>query len=128
MTALPPLRLPGVLRVLIVLGLASVAFGQLGSLEANRTAKAAQSAFVAGNAARAVELARSATTVDPGRAVYWNDLGRSLELLPDLAGARTAYRQHVALPVHPAFWWNRGAWSRNSRVGIARPPARPRTR
>src|SRR6185503_11998977 len=108
-SVLPPLRLPGALRLLIVVGLASIAFGQLGSLDANRTAKAAQSAFVAGNAARAVELARRATTVDPGRAVYWNDLGRSLELVPDLAGARNAYRQATTRsPYTPAFWWNLG--------------------
>jgi O-antigen ligase/Tfp pilus assembly protein PilF len=108
-TVLPPLRLPGILRLLIVVAIASVAFGQLGSLEANRAAKAAQVALGAANASRAVERARTATTVDPGRAVYWNDLGRSLELVPDLAGARTAYRQATSRsPYTPAFWWNLG--------------------
>jgi tetratricopeptide (TPR) repeat protein len=54
-------------------------------------------------------MARTATTVDPGRAVYWNDLGRSLELVPDLAGARAAYRQATSRsPYTPAFWWNLG--------------------
>jgi O-antigen ligase/Flp pilus assembly protein TadD len=106
---LPPLRLPAILKLLIVVGLASVAFGQLGSLQANRAAKAAQTALGGGNAARAVEMARVATTVDPGRAVYWNDLGRSLELVPDLAGARNAYRQATSRsPYTPAFWWNLG--------------------
>jgi O-antigen ligase/cytochrome c-type biogenesis protein CcmH/NrfG len=108
-TALPPVRLPAIVRLLIVAGLASVAFGQLGSIDANRAAKAAEGALGAGNASRAVELARTATTVDPGRAVYWNDLGRSLELVPDLAGARSAYRQATSRsPYTPAFWWNLG--------------------
>jgi cytochrome c-type biogenesis protein CcmH/NrfG len=108
-TVLPPLRLPDIFRLLIVVAMASVAFGQLGSLEANRAAKAAQVALGAANASRAVERARTATTVDPGRAVYWNDLGRSLELVPDLAGARTAYRQAtLRSPYTPAFWWNLG--------------------
>ena len=108
-TALPPVRLPAILRLLIVAGLASVAFGQLGSIDANRAAKAAEGALGAGNGPRAVDLARTATTVDPGRAVYWNDLGRSLELIPDLAGARSAYRQATSRsPYTPAFWWNLG--------------------
>ena len=107
--ALPPLRLPAMLRLVIVAGLASVAFGQLGSIEANRAAKGAEGALSAANASRAVELARTATTVDAGRAVYWNDLGRSLELVPDLAGARSAYRQATSRsPYTPAFWWNLG--------------------
>jgi tetratricopeptide (TPR) repeat protein len=107
--ALPPIRLPAILSLLIVVGLASVAFGQLGSLQANRAAKAAQTALSGGNGARAVEMARTATTIDPGRAVYWNDLGRSLELVPDLAGARTAYRRATSLSQYtPAFWWNLG--------------------
>ena len=107
MTALPPLRLPAILRLLIVAGLASIAFGQLGSIEANRAAKAAENALGAGNASRAVDMARTATMVDPGRAVYWNDLGRSLELVPDLAAARGAYRQATSRsPYTPAFWWN----------------------
>jgi O-antigen ligase/cytochrome c-type biogenesis protein CcmH/NrfG len=108
-TALPPLRLPAILKLLVVVGLASVAFGQLGSLEANRAAKAAQIALGRDNAARAVEMARVATTIDPGRAVYWNDLGRALELVPDLAAARNAYRQATSRsPYTPAFWWNLG--------------------
>jgi Flp pilus assembly protein TadD len=107
--ALPPLRLPSILRFLVVAGLASVALGQLGSVEANRAAKAAQAALAASNGPRAVDLARHATTVDPGRAVYWNDLGRSLELVPDLPAARAAYRQATSRsPYTPAFWWNLG--------------------
>ena len=106
---LPALRLPAILQLLVVVGLASVAFGQLGSLEANRAAKISEVALGAANATRAVEMARTATTVDPGRAVYWNDLGRALELVPDLAGARTAYRQATSRsPYTPAFWWNLG--------------------
>lgn len=109
LTVLPPLRLPGIVQLVIVVGLASVAFGQLGSLQANRAAKIAEVALSAANASRAVDMARTATTVDPGRAVYWNDLGRSLELVPDLAGARTAYRQATSRsPYTPAFWWNLG--------------------
>jgi O-antigen ligase/cytochrome c-type biogenesis protein CcmH/NrfG len=108
-TAFPPLRVPAILKVLIVVGLASVAFVQLGSLDANRAAKDAEGALGAGNAARAVSMARIATTVDPGRAAYWNDLGRSLELVSDLASARTAYRQATSRsPYTPAFWWNLG--------------------
>ena len=108
-TAIPPLRLPAILRLLIVLGLASVAFGQLGSLQANRAAKAAELSLGAATATRAVDMARTATTVDPGRAVYWNDLGRALELVPDLGGARGAYRQATTRsPYTPAFWWNLG--------------------
>jgi len=108
-TALPPLRLSTILRALILAGLASVAFGQLGSIDANRAAKTAQSALGAGNATRAVTSARIATTVDSGRAVYWNDLGRSLELVPDLSAARGAYRQATSRsPYTPAFWWNLG--------------------
>jgi O-antigen ligase/cytochrome c-type biogenesis protein CcmH/NrfG len=106
-TALPPIRLPAIVRLLIVVGLASVALGQLGSIDANRAAKAAEGALSAASATRAVDLARIATTVDPGRAVYWNDLGRSLELVPDLAAARGAYRQATSRsPYTPAFWWN----------------------
>jgi Flp pilus assembly protein TadD/uncharacterized membrane protein YhaH (DUF805 family) len=108
-SSVPPLRLPGALGLLIVVVFAGVAFGQLGSLEASRAAKAAQTAIATGSATRAVEMARTATTVDPGRAVYWNDLGRSLELVADLAGARAAYRQATSRsPYTPAFWWNLG--------------------
>ena len=107
--AIPPLRLPGILQLFIAIGFAAVAFGQLGGLEANRAAKAAEAALGGANPARAVETARSATTIDPGRAVYWNDLGRALEVVPDLSGARGAYRQATTRsPYTPAFWWNLG--------------------
>src|SRR5439155_1682556 len=107
--AIPPLRLPAILQLLIVIGLAGVAFGQVGSLEANRAAKAGEAALGGANSARAVDMARTATTVDPGRAAYWNDLGRALELVPDLSGARAAYRQATTRsPYTPAFWWNLG--------------------
>jgi O-antigen ligase/cytochrome c-type biogenesis protein CcmH/NrfG len=107
--AIPPLRLPAMVRLVIVVVFASVAFGQLGSLQANRAAKVAESALGGANAARAVEMARTATTIDPGRAVYWNDLGRALELVPDPRGARAAYRQATTRsPYTPAFWWNLG--------------------
>ena len=106
---IPPLRLPGMVRLVIVVAFASVAFGQLGSLEANRAAKAAEASLGGANPSRAVDMARSATTIDPGRAVYWNDLGRALELVPDLGGARAAYRQATTRsPYTPAFWWNLG--------------------
>jgi O-antigen ligase/cytochrome c-type biogenesis protein CcmH/NrfG len=109
LTALPPLRLPAVLRLLIFVGLASLAFGQLGTIEANRAAKAAAVAIGVGSRSRAVDSARIATRVDPGRAVYWNDLGRSLDLAGDLAAARIAYRQATSRsPYTPAFWWNLG--------------------
>src|SRR5207253_10363178 len=82
---------------------------QLGSLQANRAAKGAEAALRGATAARSVDLARTATTIDPGRAVYWNDLGRALELVPDLTGARVAYRQATTRsPYTPAFWWNLG--------------------
>jgi O-antigen ligase/Flp pilus assembly protein TadD len=108
-TAFAPLPVPGILKFLIAVGLAAVALAQLGSLDANRAAKDAEGALGTGNAAPAVAMARAATTVDPGRAVYWNDLGRSLELVPDFAGARAAYRQATSRsPYTPAFWWNLG--------------------
>ncbi len=107
--AIPPLRLPAPVQLLIVVGVASVAFGQLGSLQANRAAQAAEAALGGATAARAVAMAKTATTIDPGRAVYWNDLGRALELVPDLSGARAAYRQATTRsPYTPAFWWNLG--------------------
>jgi O-antigen ligase/Flp pilus assembly protein TadD len=106
---LPPLGLPAILPLLIVVLAVGVAFAQLGSLGANRAAKAAEGAIVAANSSRAVDMARTATTSDPGRAVYWNDLGRALELVPDLPGARAAYRQATSRsPYTPAFWWNLG--------------------
>ena len=108
-TTLRPFRISGAVRLLIVAGLASVAFGQLGSIDANRAAKAAEIAIEAGNAARAVASARTATLADPGRPLYWNDLGRALALVPDLAAARGAYRQATSRsPYTPAFWWNLG--------------------
>jgi O-antigen ligase/Flp pilus assembly protein TadD len=107
--AFPSLRPPAFVQVLIVAGLASVGFGQLGALEANRAAQSAEGAIGTGNASRAVAMARTATTADPGRAVYWNDLGRSLELVPDPVAARGAYRQATSRsPYTPAFWWNLG--------------------
>ncbi|HEV8537184.1 MAG TPA: O-antigen ligase family protein [Candidatus Limnocylindria bacterium] len=106
---LPPLRIPTAVRVLIAVGLAVVALTQLGPLSANRSAKNAQNALGSAPASRAVEAARNATATDPGRAVYWNDLGRAVELVPDLAGARRAYREATARsPYTPAFWWNLG--------------------
>lgn len=105
-----PLALPMAVRILIVAGLASVAFTQLGSLTANRSAKTAELALgQPADAARAAGAARAATTMDPGRAVYWNDLGRALELVPDLSAARAAYREATSrAPYSPAFWWNLG--------------------
>jgi len=105
----PPLRFPAIVPVVIVAGLAGVALGQLGSVQANSAARSAEAAIGTGSAARAVDMARKATAIDPGRAVYWNYLGRALELVPDLAGARTAYRQATSRsPYTPAFWWNLG--------------------
>jgi O-antigen ligase/cytochrome c-type biogenesis protein CcmH/NrfG len=108
-TAFPALRVPAVARLLLVVALASVAFFQLGSLEANRAARSAAGALAGGTAPRAVAMARAATAADPGRAAYWNDLGRALELVPDLTGARAAYRQATSRsPYTAAFWWNLG--------------------
>lgn len=105
----PPLRLPGLLRIVMVIGVASVALPQLTVLAANRSAKAAELALRPETAARAVTAARIATSTDPGRAIYWNDLGRALELTDDQSGARAAYLQATARsPYTAAFWWNLG--------------------
>jgi O-antigen ligase/Flp pilus assembly protein TadD len=102
-------RLPGLARLVIVIGLAGAAFLQLTSLAANRSAKAAETSLRVETAARAVTAARAATATDPGRAIYWNDLGRALELIDDQAGARGAYVEATARsPYTPAFWWNLG--------------------
>jgi O-antigen ligase/cytochrome c-type biogenesis protein CcmH/NrfG len=106
---IPGLRLPGLARLVIVVGLGSVAFLQLTSLAANRSAKTAETSLRPETAARSVSAARAATTADPGRAVYWNDLGRALELVDDQAGARSAYIEATTRsPYTPAFWWNLG--------------------
>lgn len=106
---MPGVRLPGLARLVIVIGLASAAFLQLGALAANRSAKTAETTLRAETAARSVSAARAATRADPGRAVYWNDLGRALELVDDQAGARAAYVEATARsPYTPAFWWNLG--------------------
>jgi cytochrome c-type biogenesis protein CcmH/NrfG len=105
----PAFRLPGLARLVIVVALASASFLQLASLAANRSAKTAETSLRAETAARAVTAARAATTADPGRAIYWNDLGRALELVDDQAGARSAYLEATARsPYTPAFWWNLG--------------------
>lgn len=105
----PAFRLPGLARLVIVLGLATAAFLQLTSLSANRSAKIAETSLRAETATRAVTAARAATTADPGRAIYWNDLGRALELVDDQSGARAAYVEATARsPYTPAFWWNLG--------------------
>jgi O-antigen ligase/cytochrome c-type biogenesis protein CcmH/NrfG len=106
---IPGVRLPGLARLVIVVGLASAAFLQLTALAANRSAKTAETSLAAETATRAVAAARAATTADPGRAVYWNDLGRALELVDDQGAARSAYREATARsPYTPAFWWNLG--------------------
>ena len=105
----PGVRLPGLARLVIIVGLAGAAFLQLTSLAANRSAKAAETSLRAETATRAVTAARAATAADPGRAIYWNDLGRALELIDDQAGARSAYLEATARsPYTPAFWWNLG--------------------
>jgi tetratricopeptide (TPR) repeat protein len=105
----PSFRLPGLARLVIVLVLASAAFLQLTTLAANRSAKVAEMSLRAETATRAVNAARAATASDPGRAIYWNDLGRALELVDDQAGARSAYLEATARsPYTPAFWWNLG--------------------
>ena len=41
--------------------------------------------------------------------MYWNDLGRALELVDDQAGARGPIsRRPTRSPYTPAFWWNLG--------------------
>jgi len=105
----PAFRLPGLARLVIVVALAGASFLQLTSLAANRSAKTAETSLRAETAARAVTAARAATAADPGRAIYWNDLGRALELVDDQAGARSAYLEATARsPYTPAFWWNLG--------------------
>ena len=105
----PGVRLPVLARLVIVIGIASAAFLQLTALAANRSAKIAENSLRAETAARSVSAARAATAADPGRAVYWNDLGRALELVDDQGAARTAYAEATARsPYTPAFWWNLG--------------------
>ena len=105
----PAIRLGGLARLVIVIGLSSAAFLQLTSLSANRSAKTAENSLRAETAVRSVTAARAATAADPGRAVYWNDLGRALELIDDQAGARSAYVEATTRsPYTPAFWWNLG--------------------
>jgi len=105
----PTFRLAGLARLVIVVGLAGAAFLQLTSLNANRSAKVAETSLRAETAPRAVTAARLATTTDPGRAIYWNDLGRALELVDDQAAARSAYLEATARsPYTAAFWWNLG--------------------
>ena len=107
---LPPVRLDLLARVALIVGLSFVALLQVGpTLNANGLAKTAESSLRTETAQRAVDAARAATEADPGRAVYWNDLGRALELVNDQAGARRAYVQATARsPYTPAFWWNLG--------------------
>ena len=106
---LPAIRLPMLARVVIVVGLASVAFLQAAPLSANRLIKTAESNLKAETAQRSVDAARAAVGADSGRAVYWNDLGRALELVDDQAGARRAYLEATARsPYTAAFWWNLG--------------------
>jgi cytochrome c-type biogenesis protein CcmH/NrfG len=105
----PSFRVAGLARLVIVVGLGTAAFLQLTSLNANRSAKTAETSLRAETAARAVTAARAATVADPGRAIYWNDLGRALELVDDQAGARSAYVEATTRsPYTPAFWWNLG--------------------
>lgn len=105
----PGIRVAGLARLVIVVGLGGAAFLQLASLNANRSAKTAETSLRAETATRAVTAARAATAADPGRAIYWNDLGRALELVDDQAGARNAYLEATARsPYTPAFWWNLG--------------------
>ena len=105
----PGIRLAGLARLVIVVGLSAAAFLQLTTLNANRFAKTAETSLRGETAARAVTAARAATVADPGRAIYWNDLGRALELVDDQAGARNAYLEATARsPYTPAFWWNLG--------------------
>lgn len=105
----PGIRLAGLARLVLIVGLSGAAFLQLTSLNANRSAKTAETSLRAETATRAVTAARAATAADPGRAVYWNDLGRALELVDDQAGARSAYLEATTRsPYTPAFWWNLG--------------------
>ena len=106
---LPAVRVPLLARVIVIVGLAILAFLQVAPLDANRFAKTAETSLRAETAQRSVDAARAATVADPGRAVYWNDLGRALELVSDQAGARRAYLEATARsPYTPAFWWNLG--------------------
>ena len=102
-------RLSGLARLALVLGFGAAAFLQMSSLAANRAAKTAETSLAPETAARSVAAARVATSTDPGRAVYWNSLGRALELVDDQEGARAAYIEATTRsPYTPAFWWNLG--------------------
>ncbi len=106
---LAPPRVPLLARIAVLAGLALLAFPQASVIDANRLAKSAETSLRPESAQRAVDAARGATKADPGRAVYWNDLGRALELVDDQAGARRAYSEAVVRsPYTPAFWWNLG--------------------
>ncbi|HUG04932.1 MAG TPA: O-antigen ligase family protein, partial [Candidatus Limnocylindria bacterium] len=105
----PGFRVSGLVRLVLLVVLAGAAFLQLPSLAANRSAKTAETSLRAETATRAVAAAQAATAADPGRATYWNDLGRALELVDDQAAARLAYLEATARsPYTPAFWWNLG--------------------
>ena len=104
-----PMRIPFTARVLVLVGLAFVAFIQVAPLDANRAAKTSESNLRTETAQRSVDAARAAVAADSGRAVYWNDLGRALELVNDQTGARKAYVEATSRsPYTPAFWWNLG--------------------
>ncbi|HEU5288849.1 MAG TPA: O-antigen ligase family protein, partial [Candidatus Limnocylindria bacterium] len=106
---LPPVRVPLLAVIAGLVVLMVLALAQTTVVTANRLAKTAETSLRAETAQRAVDAARGATDADPGRAVYWNDLGRALELVDDQAGARRAYREAVERsPYTPAFWWNLG--------------------
>jgi cytochrome c-type biogenesis protein CcmH/NrfG len=93
-----------------VVGLASVGLTQLWSYQADRYAKAAVVKLVRSEPRDAVNYARLATSTDPGRAEYWNELGRAQNGAGDLGASRAAYREAtIRAPYTAAFWWNLAA-------------------
>ncbi|MEK6206415.1 MAG: O-antigen ligase family protein [Chloroflexota bacterium] len=104
---LPPLRVPRFAPHAIVVALASVGLIHLGSFQADRYAKAVVVKLTRSEAQDAVRYARLATSTDPGRAAYWNDLGRGQNGIQDFTASRAAYREAtIRAPYTAAFWWN----------------------
>src|SRR5207249_3427671 len=75
-------------------------------LEANAAERAAR-VSLGGSTRAAVSSSLTATRLDPGRADYWNELGRGRFLDQDYAGSRAAFAQAVQLaPYSPTFLSN----------------------
>jgi cytochrome c-type biogenesis protein CcmH/NrfG len=109
-SVLPPLRIPKFAPHAIVVVLATVGLIHLGSFQADRYAKGAVVKLIRSEAQDAVMYALRATAADPGRAAYWNELGRAQNRAEDLVASRIAYREATTrAPYTAAFWWNLAA-------------------